>query len=86
MLGVVVSYGAWAVASSILICNPVPFSWDKSIEGWCRNQLIIWFTNAGVNIAQDVVIFFMPFSVIRTLQIPRGQKKGLIIMFALSAR
>lgn len=38
-----------------------------------------------MNIAQDVVILLMPMHVIRTLQIPDGQKKGLVTMFALGA-
>ncbi|KAH7392522.1 hypothetical protein BKA66DRAFT_510100 [Pyrenochaeta sp. MPI-SDFR-AT-0127] len=84
VLGVVVAYGAWAIFSSIFICNPVAFSWDKSIPGGhCMNQLVVWFTNAGMNIAQDVIILLMPMPVIRTLQIPKGQKTGLVTMFAL---
>jgi hypothetical protein len=85
-LGVVVAYGTWAVFSSVLICNPIAFSWDKSIPGGrCIDQLVIWVANAAVNIAQDLVIFLVPLFVVRTLQIPQGQKKGLVIMFALGA-
>jgi hypothetical protein len=87
MLGIVVGYGAWAVASSVFICSPVSFSWDISIsDGHCMNQLVVWVANAGVNIAQDLVIFIMPLFVVRTLQIPQDQKKGLVLMFALGAR
>ncbi|KAF1938894.1 hypothetical protein EJ02DRAFT_270253 [Clathrospora elynae] len=86
MLGMVVAYGIWAIFSSIFMCTPVAFSWDKSIShGHCTNQLIVWILNAAVNIAQDLVIFVMPMAVIRTLRIPKGQKKGLVIMFALGA-
>jgi hypothetical protein len=87
MLGIVVGYGAWAVFSSVFICNPISFSWDKSLPaGHCMNQLVVWVANAGVNIAQDLAIFIMPLFVVRTLQVPKGQKKGLVIMFALGAK
>ncbi|RAR04351.1 pth11-like integral membrane protein [Stemphylium lycopersici] len=86
VLGIVVTYGAWAIFSSVFICQPVAFAWNKSITGGrCINQLIIWVTNAGVNIGQDVVIFLMPLFVVRTLPIPKSQKKGLVVMFVLGA-
>ncbi|KAI4926563.1 hypothetical protein J4E85_006857 [Alternaria conjuncta] len=86
VLGVVVAYGGWSTFSSVFICSPVAFAWDKSIgNGRCMNQLVIWVTNAGVNIAQDVVIFLMPLSIVRALQIPKSQKEGLVGMFVLGA-
>jgi hypothetical protein len=50
------------------------------------NDNIVWFTTAGLNIFQDVVILFMPIRVIRSLTITKSQKKGLITMFGLGAR
>ena len=86
VLGFVVAWGTWTVVSSILICTPVAYSWDKSIHnGRCMNQLILWVVNAGVNIIQDVVIFFLPLYVVRTLQIGKAQKKALFAMFGLGA-
>ncbi|KAF1832109.1 hypothetical protein BDW02DRAFT_581484 [Decorospora gaudefroyi] len=79
VIGLVVAYGAWAVLSSVLICTPVAFSWDKNIpNGRCMNQLVVWVVNAGMNIVQDLVIFAMPLPVIGTLQIPQSHKKGLV--------
>ena len=86
VLGFVVAWGAWTILSSILICTPVAFSWDKSVpNGRCMNQLILWVVNAGVNIIQDVVIFLLPLFVVRTLQIAKAQKKALFAMFGLGA-
>ena len=39
-----------------------------------------------VDIGEDVVILLLPMPVIQTLQMPRGQKQGLIIMLLLGAR
>ncbi len=50
MLGLVIAYGSWAVFSSIFICYPVNYSWDKTIQdGRCMNEMIVWFTNAGMS-------------------------------------
>lgn len=87
VLGITIAYGAWACIGNVLLCNPVAFFWDKSIlDGHCMDRMVIWFTNAGVSIAQDITILLLPMPVIQTLQIPTGQKKGLVIMFALGAR
>ncbi|RMZ71280.1 pth11-like integral membrane [Pyrenophora seminiperda CCB06] len=84
VLGFVVCWGTWTVLSSIFICTPVAYSWDKSIHnGRCFNQLILWVMNAGVNIVQDVVIFLMPLFVVRTLQIAKAQKKALLAIVTL---
>jgi hypothetical protein len=87
LLAIVIAYGAWALFSNIFLCNPVMFMWDKSIKGGhCLNELVIWFTNAGINIALDLIILLLPLPTIPTLQISAGQKKGLIVMFSLGAR
>ncbi|KAL6162508.1 hypothetical protein ACJQWK_11432 [Exserohilum turcicum] len=85
LLAVVIFYGAWAVVSSIFICQPLAFSWNKAIpNGRCMNQLIIWVTNAAVNITLDVIIVIMPLLVVRNLPISKSQRKGLEAMFVLS--
>jgi hypothetical protein len=87
VLGLVVAYGAWAVFGNIFLCSPIASFWDHSIkDGSCMDRSVIWFTNAGVNIGQDIVILLLPMPLIQTLQIPRGQKRGLVIMLALGAR
>ena len=50
MLGLVVAYGGWAVFSSIFICYPVTYSWNKNlVNGQCLNEMIVWFVNAGMS-------------------------------------
>jgi hypothetical protein len=69
------------------MCYPVTSFWDRNHEGGrCMNQYIIWFTNAALNIGQDVIIILLPLPVIRSLRIPASQKKGLVTMLALGAR
>ena len=84
VMGSVVIYGLWTLIGSIFLCFPVAFFWDKSIaNGKCLNQEAIWFSNAAVNIVQDVVILFLPMTVLKSLEIPKQQKRALIIVFGL---
>ncbi|KAJ4353109.1 hypothetical protein N0V95_003643 [Ascochyta clinopodiicola] len=86
MLCIVAACGAWGVFGNVFLCYPINFFWDKSVKnGRCMNEYITWFSTAGLNIVQDVIILFLPIRVIRSLQISRSQKKGLITMFALGA-
>lgn len=87
VLCIVIACGAWGISGNVFLCYPVNTFWDMSAKSdRCMNEYILWFTTAGLNIGQDVVILFLPISVIRSLQISRSQKKGLITMFALGAR
>lgn len=84
VMGVVAIYGLWTLVGSIFLCYPVAFFWDKTFaNGKCLNQEAIWFSNASVNIAQDVVILFLPMAVLKSLDIPSKQKRALIVVFGL---
>lgn len=84
VLAVVVLHGIWTFFGSIFICFPINFFWDKGIPGGrCLDERAVWFTNAGLNIAQDLVILFLPMPVLRKLNIPRRQKKALMTVFAV---
>jgi hypothetical protein len=84
ILAFVSSYGVWTLFGNIFMCSPVAFFWNKAIpSGKCLNQFAVWFTNGAVNIFQDIVILILPMPVLRSLQIQKGQKRALMLMFAL---
>lgn len=84
VLGLVALYGIWALFGSIFLCYPVRFFWDKSIQdGKCLDQFAVWFSNASMNILQDFVILLLPMPMLRSLDIPRRQKRALMMVFAL---
>ncbi|KAH7075445.1 hypothetical protein BKA63DRAFT_297331 [Paraphoma chrysanthemicola] len=87
VLGVVIAYGSWTVFGNIFLCSPIASFWDKSINsnGHCIDRMVVWFANAGVNIALDMIIFLLPWPLTRTLQISKRQRRGLFLMFGLSA-
>jgi hypothetical protein len=84
MLAFVSIYGTWTLFGSIFMCAPVSFFWDKSSTfGTCLDRATVWFTNAGVNTAQDLIILFMPLPMVRRLDIPTRLKRVLIVLFSL---
>ena len=84
VLAFVSIYGTWTLFGSIFLCSPVNFFWDKSIAlGTCLDQATVWFTNAGVNTAQDLIILIMPMPMVRRLDIPTRLKRVLIVLFVL---
>jgi hypothetical protein len=74
----------WTLFGNIFMCTPVSFFWNKAIPGGkCLNQFVVWFTNGTVNIFQDFVILILPMPALRSLKIQKGQKRALMVMFAL---
>ncbi|PKY03937.1 integral membrane protein [Aspergillus campestris IBT 28561] len=83
MIGVLATYGSWAVLSGFLNCIPVAKFWDPSITGYCLNQKGLWFSNAAMHIATDLAILIIPIPALIGLEIPKRQKIALISVFAL---
>lgn len=73
----------WTVFGFMFMCTPVRYFWNRSIEGHCFNPEWVYFTNAPFNIVTDFVLFGLPLPILRELQLPRRQKTGLIILFAI---
>jgi hypothetical protein len=72
------------VIGSIFSCTPVPFFWDKGIHGGqCINLMAFWFSNASFNIISDIAIIILPIPVLKTLNLPKKQKYGLILVFIM---
>ncbi|KAK8198725.1 hypothetical protein M8818_006592 [Zalaria obscura] len=85
MFGVVVVYSFWTFFSSIFSCTPVAYFWDKNVAGGhCLDQYVVWFVNAGINIATDFLTMLLPMPVLKNLMLPKRQKIALMLVFALA--
>ncbi|KAF1832247.1 hypothetical protein BDW02DRAFT_555181 [Decorospora gaudefroyi] len=80
---VVIAYTIWTVFSSIFVCLPVRAFWTREVGARCLNQSVLWFTNAGLNIATDFAIIILPIPVIRNLKLGQRQRIGLIAIFTV---
>ncbi|PWY79594.1 hypothetical protein BO70DRAFT_397077 [Aspergillus heteromorphus CBS 117.55] len=83
MIGMLATYGSWAVLSAFLNCIPVSKFWDPTVEGYCLNMEGLWFSNASMHIATDIAILLIPIPAMWGLELPRKQKMALISIFAL---
>ncbi|PYH42814.1 PTH11-like integral membrane protein [Aspergillus saccharolyticus JOP 1030-1] len=83
VLGIVATYGTWAVVSGFLNCVPVSRFWDRTVSGYCLNFETVWFFNASMNIATDVTLLLLPMPLLSQLQLPRTQKLALMGVFAI---
>jgi len=84
LLVLICVYGMIASLVSAMACLPVPYFWDRTVPGGhCINLLAFWYSNAAFNIITDIIVLVIPISVLRSLQLPRRQKYGLLLVFAL---
>lgn len=65
----------------IFQCSPISFAWNKHQDGSCINQSAYFFSHAGLDIFQDLIIYALPTRVLYQLQLPRNQKLALIAIF-----
>ncbi|GAB1316423.1 hypothetical protein MFIFM68171_06633 [Madurella fahalii] len=83
VMAVVVACNIWVVVASFIACVPLTAVWDKSVEGFCL-PLEIKASNGYLHIATDFIIFLLPIPVVVKLKLPRRQKIGLMLVFAVA--
>ena len=66
------------------ICTPVPFFWNKNIEGgWCVDQNAMYRIISLPTIFTDVLVFILPIPTLGKIHISKRQRYGLYVTFAL---
>lgn len=86
VMGFLTISGLWMVLNGFVFCVPVSDFWNASGflgAGHCLPYGPIWFSNAGIQIFTDAIILIMPMPPLWRLQLPRGQKVGLMLIFGL---
>ena len=79
----VLLYAFASIMATIFQCVPIERVWNKKVPGSCINLTAFWYANACANIIGDIGIFLLPMPVIRSLNLPRREKWGLTMVFAL---
>lgn len=84
-MAAVVAYSLCTIFGAAFTCVPVRHFWDKDSEDdyRCVNQKALWFSNASLNIVTDLVVLICPMPALKSLQLPKRQKIGVMIVFAL---
>ncbi|MCJ1313883.1 hypothetical protein MMC25_007563 [Agyrium rufum] len=69
---------------SFLECTPFAFNWDPYIPGGhCLNREITYKATSGINLVSDLATLLLPLPIIWKLQMPKGRKFVLSLLFAL---
>ncbi|OHF01852.1 hypothetical protein CORC01_02730 [Colletotrichum orchidophilum] len=86
LLGIVILSHAWMIASILTTCVPLTSAWNYDPLNppiYCHPISVFW-GNACVHFATDLLIFLLPLPVIYTMRLPRRQKTGLYVVFCLA--
>lgn len=83
-MAVVVGLTGLATAiASIFQCTPVQKAWISSMPGTCIKQEALSLANAGLNIAQDFIVYLLTVRLLWTVQMPKAQRIALLLVFFL---
>ncbi|EEY21480.1 conserved hypothetical protein [Verticillium alfalfae VaMs.102] len=84
LLAIVVISHTWIITSILTTCVPLDSIWIiEKKPSFCHSFNVFW-ANAGLNMATDLLIFLLPLPVIFKLRLPRRQKYSLYFVFLLA--
>lgn len=73
------------LVEGFVLCKPVRFNWDKSIEGECTGEHIAYLVSGIMNLAIDIFIVILPLPVVFRLQMAWSRRISVAAMFSLGA-
>lgn len=62
------------ILTACLICQPIAFNWDRSLDGKCGSTVSEEIALATVNMALDISLVLLPMPVLWRLQMPLWKK------------
>lgn len=78
-----VAYCAAVILQALLICLPVRYNWDKSIDGQCGNMYAAYMSVAIVDLITELSVIILPMPYVWSLQLPVGKKIALTFIFGI---
>lgn len=74
LLGIVIVTNIYMAAVTFTACIPLRSYWDFSVpKQYCHAQSM-WWSNTGLHMVTDFLIFMLPMPVVWTIRLPRKQK------------
>ena len=70
-----------AIPVVLLVCSPLRKVWEPTVAGKCINTNAAGITGGVFNVITDLFVLVAPMPMIWQLQLPRGMKIGLTILF-----
>ena len=71
------------ILQACLICKPISYQWDSTIQGSCGHQIAGFMAQAIVNLIFDVMMVSLPIPVFWSLQMPWSKRLSIAIMFSI---
>lgn len=85
MMGACILWAVGDILTVALLCRPISFNWDKTVDGSCGDINAAYLAVHSLNFAIDAGIAVLPVPVLWGLQMPTANKVGIMVMFALGA-
>ncbi|KAI0004840.1 hypothetical protein F4779DRAFT_58472 [Xylariaceae sp. FL0662B] len=82
-VGLIILWVLTTVLSAFLMCQPLAYNWDKSIDGRCGDAMASWITTGVVNMVIDFIIVSMPMPYLFNLEVALSKKLGLAATFGI---
>ncbi|KAJ0117535.1 integral membrane protein [Diaporthe amygdali] len=79
----VVMWMVSVVLETFLLCRPLAFNWDTTIDGVCGDRNAVFVIAGVTNMVTDFMVLLLPVPCIWKLQMPVGQKIGLLLVFCM---
>lgn len=71
------------VLETFLLCRPLAYNWDTTIDGTCGNRQAV-YVGAGVsNMVTDFMVLLLPIPFVWRLRMPTASKMSLLGIFCL---
>ncbi|KAF4637703.1 hypothetical protein G7Y89_g384 [Cudoniella acicularis] len=84
LFGFNITYSLAIILETLLVCRPIAFNWDKSIEGGkCADQENVELAVGIINIVLDVCTVLLPMPVLWGLHMNMKKRLGLCAIFSL---
>ena len=68
---------------AVVLCRPIAYTWDKSIEGTCGNSTKAYEAVGILNLFIDLAIIILPMPSLWRLQLPFAKRVGLTAIFGI---
>lgn len=76
----------WALAATLtalLICRPLAYYWDQTLDGSCSDMVLTYQIAGSLNIATDVIVLLLPLPYLFRLELALQTKLALVATFAI---
>lgn len=82
-IGILIAWATSVVLETFLLCRPLSFNWDTTVNGVCGDRNTVYVSAGALNVVTDFMVMGLPIPHIIALQLPARKKIGLIFMFSL---